>query len=193
MSRLRADCSRCCGLCCVVPNLPAVQSFPVDKPAETPCINLNDLHRCSIHATRQMHGYAACEGFDCFGVGQWITQRLFGGAQWTDSPDLAQQMFAAYRHWAPRFEAAALLEAALPHVRDDARQAIIARMTDLTTVEPAALITPTYRGQGQADLIPAVERSVCTQIASESTVPSLLPSGSGAARWETTEPSIRHW
>jgi len=37
MSTFRADCSRCCGLCCVVPGQMAVQGFRVDKPAETPC------------------------------------------------------------------------------------------------------------------------------------------------------------
>jgi hypothetical protein len=115
----------------------AVQGFRVDKLAETPCEHLNGSHRCSIHATRRLHGYAGCEGFDCYGVGQWITQNLFQGAQWSDSPDTAHQMFAAYRYWAPRFEAAALLEAALPHVRDNARLAFTAMMTALTTGETA--------------------------------------------------------
>jgi hypothetical protein len=132
MPNFRANCSDCCGLCCVVPNLLAVQGFRVDKATETPCVHLSPRHRCSIHATREIHGYAACEGFDCFGAGQWITQRLFGGASWTDSPVLARQMFHAYRHWAPRFEAAALLEAALPYVRDDARGPVIARIKTLT-------------------------------------------------------------
>src|SRR5262249_45271610 len=132
---LRADCSRCCGLCCVVFSFLKAQDFPVDKPAETPCAHLDRSHRCAIHATRRAQGYIVCEGFDCFGVGQWITQTLFGGARWTDSPELARQMFAAYRHWAPRFEAAALIEAALAHVRDDAKESLIARMTALTAVE----------------------------------------------------------
>jgi hypothetical protein len=70
-------------------------------------------------------------------TGQWITQRLFRGKNWTLSPDLARQMFSAYRHWAPRFEAAALIEAALPHVRDDARDSLAARMIELTTSEAA--------------------------------------------------------
>jgi hypothetical protein len=145
MSTFRADCSRCCGLCCVVPDQLAVQGFRVDKPAETPCTHLNGHHRCAIHATRHIHGYTACAAFDCFGAGQWITQSLFGGARWTDSPDLARQMFAAYRHWAPRFEAAALLEAALPHVRDDARCSLAARMTALITRE-----TPDHRSPTDA-------------------------------------------
>src|ERR1700690_1235341 len=110
MSAFRADCSRCCGLCCVVPVFLATQGFRADKPAEFPCPQLNAFHRCTIYATRRIHGYTACESFDCFGVGQWITQTLFSGARWTDSPDIARQMFAAYRYWAPRFEAAALLE-----------------------------------------------------------------------------------
>jgi hypothetical protein len=44
-------------------------------------------------------------------------------------------MFAAYRYWAPRFQNAALLEAALPHVRDDARCEIAAMISDLTSGE----------------------------------------------------------
>ena len=137
MSRFRADCSSCCGLCCVVPTLLAVQGFPFDKPAETPCVHLDGSHRCSIHATRKNHGYSACAGFDCFGAGQWVTQHLFGGAKWSDSPEIADQMFTAYGHWAPRFEAAALIEVALPYVRDDARCSLAAIMTALTSRDSA--------------------------------------------------------
>ena len=68
MFNFRADCSKCCGLCCVVPGFLAVQGFRVDKPADTPCPHLNGLHHCAIYATRRVHGYTACEGFDCFGT-----------------------------------------------------------------------------------------------------------------------------
>ena len=142
MSTLRAYCSKCCGLCCVVPHFLAVQGFRVDKPAETPCHHLSSANRCSIHASRELHGYAACQGFDCFGAGQWITQHLFRGASWTDAPDLARQMFEAYRHWSPRFEAAAMLEAALPHIRADARCAIVTRMRALTEIASAEVLAP---------------------------------------------------
>jgi len=135
MPLYRADCSRCCGLCCVVPGQLAAQGFRADKPAETPCAHLNGIHRCSIHATRRLQGYTPCENFDCYGAGQWITQHLFQGARWSETSDLAQQMFAAYLYWAPRFQSAALLEAALPYVRDDARNAIAARMRALTEGE----------------------------------------------------------
>ena len=128
MFNLRADCKRCCGLCCVVPEHLALQGFRSDKPAEKPCAQLDGRHRCRIHAARHAHGYMACAGFDCFGAGQWITNTLFEGAHWTDSADCAQRMFAAYRHWLPRFEAAALLEAAIPYVREDSRSLLAALM-----------------------------------------------------------------
>ncbi len=158
MATFRADCSSCCGLCCVVPDQLTLQGFPSDKPAEAPCRYLNGNHRCSIHATRPIHGYAACGGFDCFGAGQWITQSLFGGAHWTHSPDVARQMFAAYRHWVPRFEAAALLEAALPHVRDDARRSLAALITTLTTDETPGYLSPTDAGRLRRETL-AVIRS----------------------------------
>lgn len=138
MSTFRADCNRCCGLCCVVPDQLAVQGFRIDKPAETPCAHLDEQHRCSIHALRREHGFPACEGFDCHGAGQWITQSLFGGARWTDSPELAARMFTAYRYWVPRFEIAALIETALPHVRDDARHLLIAKIKQLTATDASA-------------------------------------------------------
>jgi hypothetical protein len=112
-----------------------VQGFAADKPAEIPCVHLDDHHSCSIHARRRTLGFPACEGFDCFGTGQWVTQHLFGGANWLDSADLAGRMFAAYRHWLPRFRAAALIEAALPYVRDDARSALAGRMAELISDE----------------------------------------------------------
>jgi hypothetical protein len=133
MSLFRADCSRCCGLCCVVPTHFAFQGFGVDKPADRACVHLKSGHHCSIHERREELGYEACRGFDCFGAGQWVTQQLFGGANWTLTDQPSERMFAAYRHWAPRFAAAALIEAALAHVREDARAPLIAKMTELTT------------------------------------------------------------
>lgn len=137
MSKFRADCSRCCGLCCVVPCHLAVQGFGADKPVDTPCAYLNEEHRCAIYEKRTDCGYPACAGFDCFGAGQWVSEHLFGNADWRRSPELATKMFAAYRLWLPRFRAAALIEAALPYVRSDARASLIARMTELVSGDSA--------------------------------------------------------
>jgi hypothetical protein len=154
MSSFTADCSRCCGLCCFAPAYLKDQGFPFDKPAERPCRHLDRGGRCSIHAERMEHGFGACGHFDCHGAGQWITQQLFGGARWNDSPALARAMAEAYRRWLPRFEAAALLDAALPLAHTEARPLIAARIAALlditapgnsTATDPVALPRETIR------------------------------------------------
>jgi len=136
MHRFHADCSRCCGLCCVAPAFLAVQGFGRDKLAETPCVHLKRAGQCAIHPERASLGYTSCSGFDCFGAGQWITQNLFAGARWSDSPEIGRQMFAAYRYWVPRFEAAAMLNASLSLVPYRARALINARINSLIRIGP---------------------------------------------------------
>ena len=48
-ARLRADCSRCAALCCVVPAFSRSSDFAIDKPAGRPCPNLRSDLRCGIH------------------------------------------------------------------------------------------------------------------------------------------------
>lgn len=67
---LRADCSRCVGLCCVVPAFARSADFAFDKPAGRPCPNLATDHRCGIHASLRERGMPGCVVFDCFGAGQ---------------------------------------------------------------------------------------------------------------------------
>jgi hypothetical protein len=142
MSRVVSDCSRCCGLCCIVPAYLQEQGFPEDKRADKPCRHL-EHGRCAIHAQRTNLGFGACAGFDCHGAGQWITQQLFGGASWLDSPHTARAMGGAWRYWLPRFEAAALLEAAMPLVRAEQREVLAARIAQLFDASryPGAALT----------------------------------------------------
>ena len=49
-ARLRADCSRCAGLCCVAPAFAASADFAIDKPAGHACPHLRDDALCGIHA-----------------------------------------------------------------------------------------------------------------------------------------------
>lgn len=93
-AHLRADCSRCAGLCCVAPAFAASADFAVDKPAGTPCRNLGEDFRCGIHDRLRERGFPGCTVFDCFGAGQRITQGTFGGRSWRESPDLARTQFA---------------------------------------------------------------------------------------------------
>lgn len=91
---LRADCSRCAGLCCVAPAFAASADFAIDKPAGVPCPNLRENFRCGIHADLRERGFPGCEVFDCFGAGQQLTQVTFGGRSWRESPELAAAQFA---------------------------------------------------------------------------------------------------
>ncbi|MGY2084842.1 pentapeptide repeat-containing protein [Blastococcus sp. SYSU DS0539] len=91
---LRADCSRCAGLCCVGPAFAASADFAIDKPAGTPCRHLRDDFRCGIHDRLRDRGFPGCTVFDCFGAGQRITQRTFGGRAWRETPELARAQFA---------------------------------------------------------------------------------------------------
>lgn len=93
---LRADCSRCAALCCVVPAFAASADFAINKPARQPCPNLTASFQCSIHAQLRPAGFSGCAAFDCFGAGQAVVQQLFGGRDWRSDPDLAEPMFAAF-------------------------------------------------------------------------------------------------
>jgi hypothetical protein len=91
---LRADCSRCAGLCCVAPPFAASADFAFDKPAGAPCRHLQEDFRCGIHDRLRAEGFPGCTVFDCFGAGQRITQQTFGGRSWREAPELAGAQFA---------------------------------------------------------------------------------------------------
>ena len=93
---LKADCSRCAGLCCVVPAFFAVQGFGFDKPAHTACGHLTLDHRCAIHTELDSRGFPGCRAFDCYGAGQRVTQELLPGTNWRASDTAAAGVFAAY-------------------------------------------------------------------------------------------------
>ncbi len=117
-AHLRADCSTCVALCCVVPPFDAVQGFGFDKPAETPCRHLCADHRCGIHAGLVERGFAGCVAFDCLGAGQRLTAQAterFGSADWRARPEVARWLFGAYprvrqvQEWLARLSLAAAL------------------------------------------------------------------------------------
>lgn len=114
--QLRADCTKCCGLCCVGPSFDADQGFGFDKPAHSPCANLRADFRCAIHDELALRGFPACATFDCYGAGQRVTQRLFEGKSWKSSPELAPRMFTAYYRYRALHELMALLELAIERV-----------------------------------------------------------------------------
>jgi hypothetical protein len=93
---LTADCSRCTGLCCVVPAFAASADFAIDKPAGTPCPNLLADDRCGIHDQLRNRGFPGCVVFDCFGAGQRVTQFTFAGRDRRTDPGTARGMAAVF-------------------------------------------------------------------------------------------------
>lgn len=89
MVELRADCSRCAGLCCVAPAFAASADFAIDKPAGVACPHLGADARCGIHDRLRSSGFPGCAVFDCFGAGQRVVQDLFPGAD-------RRSMYAAF-------------------------------------------------------------------------------------------------
>ncbi len=115
-AHLRADCSACVALCCVIPPFDAVQGFGFDKPAETPCRHLCADSRCGIHDGLMAQGFSGCVAFDCLGAGQRLTAQArerFGDADWRSRPEVARWLFAAYprvrqaQEWLARLSLAA--------------------------------------------------------------------------------------
>ncbi|PRX46111.1 uncharacterized protein YjbI with pentapeptide repeats [Prauserella shujinwangii] len=95
-ARLRADCARCVGLCCVAPAFTRSADFALDKPAGEPCPNLRADFACSIHDSLRERGFAGCAVFDCFGAGQHVVQVTFAGSDWRTGPETAGRMFAVF-------------------------------------------------------------------------------------------------
>ncbi|WP_243470021.1 pentapeptide repeat-containing protein [Klenkia marina] len=87
---LRADCSRCAALCCVVPAFSRGADFALDKPAETACPNLGADDRCGIHPVLRERGFPGCVVYDCFGAGQHVTQHVWPGLDRGDRAELHQ-------------------------------------------------------------------------------------------------------
>src|SRR3954453_5885505 len=95
-SHLRADCSRCAGLCCVAPAFAASADFAIDKPAGHACPNLQEDFRCGIHTRLRERGFPGCTVYDCFGAGQQVAQITYRGRDWRAAPDTADQMFEVF-------------------------------------------------------------------------------------------------
>lgn len=87
---LRADCSRCSGLCCVLLPFRASWGFDADKEGGVPCRNLMADDGCRIHDRLRPSGWPGCVAYDCFGAGQHITQVTYGGASWREVDDLGE-------------------------------------------------------------------------------------------------------
>ena len=94
---LRPDCGNCFALCCTALGFSRSTDFAIDKPAGTPCKNLDSDFSCTIHETLRPRGFSGCTVFDCFGAGQNVSQNLFHGISWKEEPATAKDMFPAFK------------------------------------------------------------------------------------------------
>ncbi|MBT2534485.1 pentapeptide repeat-containing protein [Arthrobacter sp. ISL-48] len=94
---LRPDCSNCFALCCTAFGFTRSADFAIDKPAGTPCQNLDKDFSCTIHDRLRPRGFRGCTVFDCFGAGQAVSQRLFDGISWRENPGSQHDMFTAFK------------------------------------------------------------------------------------------------
>lgn len=96
LCNLRADCSRCFGLCCVVFYFSASEGFPANKEPGKPCDDLQPDFRCGVHEGLRNKGYKGCMAYDCFGAGQKVAQVSFCRNDWLQVPESANQMFEVF-------------------------------------------------------------------------------------------------
>lgn len=109
---LTEDCASCAALCCVAHAFDAGGDFAEDKAVDEPCRHLGAGGGCSIHADRAARGYGGCIAYRCHGAGEYVTQVMFGGADWQADPSRLAPMTAAFRDLLPVQRRRALLEAA---------------------------------------------------------------------------------
>lgn len=94
---LRPDCGNCFALCCTALGFSRSTDFAIDKPAGTPCQNLDSDFSCTIHDSLRPRGFRGCTVFDCFGAGQNVSQNLFHSISWKADPGTAKTMFGAFK------------------------------------------------------------------------------------------------
>ncbi len=144
-ARLRADCERCFGLCCVAPAFSASADFAIDKPAGQACPNLESDYRCGIHQRLRERGFAGCARYDCFGAGQRVSQVSYAGQDWRQAPHQARQMFHVFTIMRQLHELLWYLSEALTLPRAGALHADLALALDATErlagSSPGALLT----------------------------------------------------
>lgn len=135
-THLKADCAACVGLCCVVPPFDAVQGFGFDKPAHEPCAHLCADFRCGIHDQLVERGFRGCTVFDCNGAGQRVSQQMFPGQDWTQSPQTARRMYDAFSVMRKLHELMALLWTAQAHTGDRGLQALLDEIEEVCQHTP---------------------------------------------------------
>ncbi|WP_042479320.1 pentapeptide repeat-containing protein [Bacillus ndiopicus] len=142
---LKADCSKCFGLCCTALNIVASSDFAINKPAGTPCPNLQKDFRCKIHKNLRDTGFKGCTVFDCLGAGQKISQDTFNGQSWREHPEIAEKMFRAFPVMEQLYEMIAFIAESLTYnISDSLRNQLneqLRKLQNLTDINADKLLS----------------------------------------------------
>lgn len=95
--RLKINCEKCSGLCCVALYCMKIDGFPANKETGVPCQYLRPDFRCDIHAKLGSKNMRGCLAYDCFGAGQKVTQNCFPKVDWKNNPDHANEIFQVFQ------------------------------------------------------------------------------------------------
>ncbi|MCO7125392.1 pentapeptide repeat-containing protein [Sporolactobacillus shoreicorticis] len=94
--KLRPECEKCFGLCCVALPFSDSEDFAFNKQAGKPCPNLRSDFHCRIHSGLREKGFKGCTAFECFGAGQKVSQVTFHGVDWRVRAEVASKMFTVF-------------------------------------------------------------------------------------------------
>ena len=72
-----------------------MDGFPNDKHRGVPCRHLTNDFLCEIHEVLSQKGCRGCVAYDCFSAGQFVTQKLYRGENWT-SPEKSTRMLGVF-------------------------------------------------------------------------------------------------
>jgi uncharacterized protein YjbI with pentapeptide repeats len=142
---LTADCTKCFGLCCTALTIVASSDFPINKPAGTPCGNLQSDYGCRIHSNLRESGFKGCTVFDCLGAGQVVSQVTFKGQSWRDNPETGHKMFQVFPIMEQIHEMIAYTSEALsyevPRVLSDQLTVQLKELQNLTILEADQILS----------------------------------------------------
>jgi uncharacterized protein YjbI with pentapeptide repeats len=142
---LTAECKNCFGLCCTALNIAASSDFPINKPAGSPCMNLQSDFSCQIHNQLRDKGYKGCTVFDCLGAGQVVSKVTFNGQSWRENPSIAKKMFQVFPIMEQIHEmiayAAEALSYGIPCDLAEKLEAQLKELQDLTKLDADSLLS----------------------------------------------------
>ena len=93
---LKANCSKCFGLCCTALYFSKTEGFPQNKEARKPCLNLEGDFRCKVHDKLDIKGLKGCMAYECLGAGQKVAQVTYKGDSWRKNEKKSKEMFDVF-------------------------------------------------------------------------------------------------